>query len=115
MSGEGDKQHGHMGDRAMIFRSRQADHRRSLHGDREKAGKDPLHRCPLIIDKFESPRSVSDLITNAGAQADEIVTALLVEELWMGGRAEKILPPVFLPPVKMATVLGTSSLKMVQT
>jgi len=31
VSGKGDKQHGHMGDRAMIFRRRQADHRGSLH------------------------------------------------------------------------------------
>jgi len=109
VSSEGDKQHGHMGDRAVVLRRRQACHCGPLHGDRQETRKDPLCRCSLIIGEFESACSVGDLITDGGGQADEIVTALLVEELRMGGRAEKILPSILLPPVKRAGVLDIRS------
>jgi hypothetical protein len=67
----------------MIFRCRQANHRGALHRDREETRKDPFHRGPLIIKESKSPRSVGNLITNGGVQTDEVVTAFLVEELWM--------------------------------
>jgi hypothetical protein len=44
----------------------------------------------LIISEFESPRSISDLVTNAGAQAYEIIATLLLDELGMAGWTEKI-------------------------
>jgi len=98
-----------MGGRAVVLCRRQAGHCGSLHRDCWEKRKDPFYRCSLIVGESASACSVGDLITDGGGQADEIVAALLVEELWMGGRAKKILPSILLPPVKRAGVLDIRS------
>jgi hypothetical protein len=109
MGGEGDKQNGDVRDRAVVLCRRQADHRGPLHGDCQESGEDPLHRSPLVIDELKSLCSVGDLITNGGGQPDEIIAALLTEELGMGGGAEQILPATLFPPVNGADILDVGS------
>ena len=104
MGGEGNKQHGDMGDRAVVLCCCQADHGGSLHGDRQETREDTLHGSPLIVDEFKSFSSVGDLVTNGGGQADQIVAAFLTEELGMRCWAEKILPAIFLAPESMQRI-----------
>lgn len=106
MSGQSDKQHRYMGDRAMIPDGGQADDGRILHGDRQQPRKSSFHRAPFIVDRLEVLGSIIDGLPDAGRKPKIIVASLLGYELGMPGWAKEIFSSIGFIPVERAGVLN---------
>ena len=70
-----------------------------LHGNSQESGEYSFYRSSHIIDLFEPLRAVSDFLPYAGGQANEHVTAFLLEELRVASRTKEIFATKFFGPM----------------